>query len=166
MRQSVVARGRPGRPATRPGGSERERRAAPARRRRAARARASRATPRATNSHTISDSVQAVTTAADGEERPEQRVASERQARQLHGAASDDGDHGRADPVERPLHPGEAAEADVDRGERQHHHERRQDEGEADERRAERAAADPAEVDRELRRERARGELRERQALG
>src|SRR5581483_1157773 len=97
--------------------------------------------------------------------RPRDAIAAERRAHELPRAPADDRDHGRADPVERTLHPREPAVPDVERRQREHHDERRRDERERDERRAARAGGEPAEVDRELRRERARGELREREAF-
>ena len=74
---------------------------------------------------------------ADARTAPRAGGPRQRQLHQLDGAARDDGDDRRADAVERALHPGQAAEADVERGERQHHHERRQDERRRDQRRAE-----------------------------
>jgi hypothetical protein len=120
-------------------------------------------TPLPRKSHTTSDSVHAVTSALDREERPEQAVLRERHLAELPDAPSDDRDDRGADAVERAAHPRKAAEAQVERREREHHQERRQDEREPDQRRSEYASAHPAEVDRELRGEGAGSELRERE---
>src|SRR5213079_1388919 len=79
--------------------------------------------------------------------------------------AGDDGNDRGADPVEQPLHPRQPAEADVQRGQHQHHEKRGRHERDPRQRRAEHPAPNPAEVDRELGRERARGELRKGEAL-
>src|SRR6267143_1430735 len=102
---------------------------------------------------------------ADQERSPEEEITGQRHPHQLERAAGDDGDDGRADAVEDPLHPGKAAVGYVEDGKRQHHRERRGDESDADERRAKDAGANPPQVDGELRRERSRRQLRERQAL-
>jgi hypothetical protein len=60
----------------------------------------------------------------DEEDAPEEAVLRERHLHELPRAPRDDGDDGRADAVERALHPGEPAEAEVERGEREHHDER------------------------------------------
>src|SRR5439155_10298979 len=84
---------------------------------------------------------------------------------QLPRAPGDDRDHRSPDAVENALHPREPAVAEVERREREHHEERRQDEGDAHQRRPGHAGAHPSEVDRELRRERPRRELREGEPL-
>ena len=91
--------------------------------------------PAPRKTHTISDSVHAVTSAATANRIHRSTSRPRVRRRQLHRAAGDDRDDGGADPVERALHPGQPAEAQVRRGQDQHHHEGRQDEREADERR-------------------------------
>ena len=128
--------------------------------------RAARRRPRARKTQTISDSVQAVTTALTAKSAQSRRSAPSVSASSLHGAARDDRDDGGADAVEGALHPGEAAEAQVER-----RRARAPSRTTAGRRRAPTSVApsapprSPAEVDRELRGERAGRELREREAL-
>jgi hypothetical protein len=97
------------------------------------------------------------------EDRPRDAVAADGRDHELPRAPPDDGDHRGADAVEGALHPREPAVREVDRGQRQHHHERRQHERRRDQRRSERPGLQPAEPDRKLRRERPRRELGERE---
>ena len=99
------------------------------------------------------------------EEHPEKWIFPEGALCELVRASSDDGDDGRADAVERALHPGEAAVSEVEGREHEDHEEGRENESDRDERRAEDTVVEPAEVDRELRGKRPGGELREREAL-
>jgi hypothetical protein len=92
-------------------------------------------------------------------------VAPQRHAHELERAARDDGDDRGADPVEGAPHPREPAVPHVQRGEGEHHQERGQDERDGHQRRAKHARVDPAQVDRELRGERPRRELGEREPL-
>ena len=113
----------------------------------------------------ISDSVHAVTTAITTNTAHRRRSAAHRQASELVGGADDDADHGRADPVEGRLHPGEPAVADIDHAEGHRHQVGRQDEGEPDQRGAEDPRVDVAEADGQLGGQRSRRELGERQSL-
>src|SRR2546429_467623 len=97
---------------------------------------------------------------AHGEENPEQVISAQRHPHEFQRTAGDDGDDGGTDPVEQPLHPWQPAEADVQRGQHEHHEKRGRHERDPYQRSAEHPAPHPAEVDRELGRERARGELR------
>ena len=102
---------------------------------------------------------------AHEKQRPQQPVAAERSLHELVDAPRDDRDDGRADPVERTLHPRQAAVREVERREDEDHDERRQHERDRDERGAEHAMVEPPEVDRELCRERPGRELRQGEAL-
>src|SRR5437588_5735350 len=92
-------------------------------------------------------------------------ISAQRHPHEFQRTAGDDGDDGGADPVEQPLHPWQTAEADVQLGQDEHHEKRGRHERDPDQRRAEHMATHPAEVDRELCRERAGGELRKGEAL-
>jgi hypothetical protein len=100
----------------------------------------------------------------DAEHRPQQRITLVGRARQLVGCNGDDRDHRGADAVEERLHPPQAAEALVGNRDPHDHEERGHDECEAHRRRAQHAALEVAKGDRELRGERARHDLRERDA--
>ncbi len=99
----------------------------------------------------------------DEVERPQQPVLADRFRRELVRADRDDPDHRGADAVEHGLHPGESAVGDVSCSDSDHHEERRQHEREPHQRRSEDAVVDETEVDRELRGERPRCELRKGQ---
>ena len=80
-------------------------------------------------------------------------------------AAADDRDHRRANAVEHTLHPGKAAQPKVHGRKSQHHQKRRYDEGDAHEGSSENTAAHPPEVNRQLCRERTRGQLGKSEAF-
>ena len=84
---------------------------------------------------------------------------------QLAGAPGHDRDDRGTDAIESALHPGELAESDVERGQGQHHEERRSDERQSRHRRAQKPPPRPAEIYGELRRQRPGRELRERESL-
>ena len=88
-----------------------------------------------------------------------------RELHQLDDASQDDRDDGRTDTVKDTTHPAVPPSAHVKRRQHEDHQERRQHEREPDERRTEHAAAHPTQVDSELSRERARGQLGESQPL-
>src|SRR5256884_84075 len=102
---------------------------------------------------------------AHDEENPEQGISAQRHPHEFQRTAGDDGDDGGTDPVEQPLHPWQPAEADVQLGQHEHHEKRGRHERDPYQRSAEHPAPHPPEVDRELGRERARGELRKGKAL-
>ncbi len=92
-------------------------------------------------------------------------ISAQRHPHEFQRTASDDSDDGSADPVEQSLHPRQAAEADVQLGQHEHHEKRGRYERDPCQRRTEHPAPYPSEVDRELSGERARGELRKGEAL-
>ena len=98
------------------------------------------------------------------EYRPQERITLVGRARELVGRNGDDRDHCGADAVEERLHPPQAAEALVGDRDPDDHEERRHDERETHSRRSEHTALEVAKGDRELRGERARHDLSERDA--
>src|SRR5262249_45756227 len=72
---------------------------------------------------------------------------------------------GRANPVEHALHPGKAAKPNVGRRKGKHHHKRRQNEGNGDQSCASDSEVNVSQVDRKLRRKRARSQLGKRKPL-
>src|SRR6185503_6642296 len=96
----------------------------------------------------------------------EKPTLAERQLHKLHGTSGNDGDDGSPDAVERPLHPGESAEAEIKGGDEEHHDERGQDEGDAHERRPEYSCSNPAKINGKLSGERSRSELCKGKATG
>src|SRR6266545_3594917 len=94
------------------------------------------------------------------------RVAgARRHPHEVQHAAGDDGNDRGADPVEQPLHPRQPAETDVQFRQNEDHEKRGGHERDPGQRRAERPATHPPEVDRKLCRERPRGQLRKRKTL-
>src|SRR6266480_640827 len=97
--------------------------------------------------------------------RKTQMISAQRHPHEFQRTASDDGNDRGADPVEQALHPRQPAKTNVQRRQHQHHEKRGCHERDPCQRRAEHPAPHPPEVDRELGRERARGELRKGEAL-
>ena len=76
-----------------------------------------------------------------------------------------DRDHRGADSIERTSHPWQPAESQIRSRQREDHHERRSNERGTNHCRANKTRAHPPQIDRELRGQRTRGELRERESL-
>ena len=98
------------------------------------------------------------------EDAPEERVALVGRARELVCRDRDDADDAGADPVEKRLHPPEAAVSQVSNRDRQDHQKRGHDEGEADQRGAQDAVLEVADGDGELGGQRAGHDLGQRQS--
>ncbi|SOY61102.1 hypothetical protein CBM2587_B20069 [Cupriavidus taiwanensis] len=95
-------------------------------------------------------------------DRPQQFVAAHALGGQLIGADGNDADDGGAHPIEHRLHPGQSAKADISPAQSQHHEKRRQHECQTNQRCAANAVMHVAEIDGELRGQRAWCQLRQR----
>ena len=96
---------------------------------------------------------------------PEQNVSPQRPDGEAVSRSGDDRDDGGAGAVERACDPGQAAGSGVDRRRDHHHDERRSDERGGGDERPGQAGPQPADVHRQLRRQRARRELGKGQGL-